>query len=354
MRNTMILPPSAQAFLDHLRFERQFSAYTNHCYGADLHQFGCFLAMKESGSAQSLAAAADPNQYAKAIVVNGSSTPALTAHANPRSAAPPPPPDPREMDRLLLRASPEAVRDFLGFMHTRHYSKTTVARKLATLRSYFKFLNRRGLSSANPMLTIRTPKLDKRLPKFMTEQQVNELLRTPCDTHVLGARDRAMLEVIYSSGLRVGELVGMNLPDVDFVSAVVRVRGKGRKERLTPIGQTALAALRKYLALRGPIATANPAETALFLNKHGRRLSARSVRRKLDQYLRQANLDADISPHTLRHSFATHMLNHGADLRAVQELLGHQSLNTTQIYTHLTTPRLREAYDQAHPRAHAS
>lgn len=160
-----------------------------------------------------------------------------------------------------------------------------------------------------------------------------------------------MLESMYSTGIRVSELIGLNLEDVDVANAVIRVRGKGKKERLAPMGQTALAAIAKYLTLRVGMAKDEAGSGPLFVNKHGKRLSTRSVRRKLDKYLVEAHLDPDISPHTLRHSFATHMLNHGADLRSVQELLGHQSLSTTQVYTHLTTSRMKEVYDAAHPRA---
>ncbi len=226
-----------------------------------------------------------------------------------------------------------------------------MARKLATLRSFFKFCNRRSMTANNPMITIRTPKQDKRLPKFMSEEQMTKLLQTPRDADVLGARDKAMLECMYSTGIRVSELVGLNMEDIDFTGLVIRVRGKGRKERIAPMGQSALASIQKYLAMRGGAVKDALPTGAMFINKHGQRLSTRSVRRKLDKYLIEAGLDPDISPHTLRHSFATHMLNHGADLRSVQELLGHQSLSTTQIYTHLTTSRVKQVYDAAHPRA---
>jgi len=259
---------------------------------------------------------------------------------------------PEHSDTLLLNAAPEDVRNYLQFMRENNYSKATMARKLATLRSFFKFCNRRSMTTNNPMITIRTPKQEKRLPKFMSEEQIVKLLQTPRDTDILGARDKAMLECMYSTGIRVSELVGLNLDDVDFAGAVIRVRGKGRKERIAPMGQTALSALQKYMAMRGGmVKDAVPMAIALFVNKHGQRLSTRSVRRKLDKYLIEAGLDPDISPHTLRHSFATHMLNHGADLRSVQELLGHQSLSTTQVYTHLSTSRIKEVYDAAHPRA---
>jgi integrase/recombinase XerC len=204
----------------------------------------------------------------------------------------------------------------------------------------------------HPLATIRTPKQEKRLPKFLELEQITKLLSTPDDNTLLGARDRAMLEVLFSTGVRVSELVDLNFGDVEYEGRTIRVRGKGKKQRTTPIGPTALAAVQKYLQLRRSDArSANFDQQALFVNKHGQRLSTRSVRRKLDKYLLQAGLDPSISPHTLRHSFATHMLANGADLRSVQELLGHQSISTTQIYTHLTTPRLKQAYDDAHPRA---
>ena len=329
MENQIPQPQRIQDFLNYLQFERHFSTYTSKCYGADLKQFGRFLAgLPDSfGPTSNHAPGSKPQ----------------TAETDPV---------PEEFDRLLLSAGPDNVRAYLQHMREHNYSKATVARKLATLRSFFKFLNKRGLTGNNPMLTIRTPKLEKRLPKFMTEEQVTKLLQTPKDTDLLGCRDKAMLEVIYSTGMRVSELVGLNFEDIDFAGGVLKVRGKGRKERLSPIGETAVAAMKKYIEMRNQIVPPNQSATALFINKHGQRLSTRSVRRKLDKYLIEAHLDPDISPHTLRHSFATHMLNHGADLRSVQEMLGHQSLSTTQIYTHLSTKRIQDAYDSAHPRAH--
>jgi integrase/recombinase XerC len=220
------------------------------------------------------------------------------------------------------------------------------------LRSFYKFLIRRGQVSVNPLSTIRTPKQEKRLPKCLDLEQVQKLLDAPGDADLLSARDKAMLEVLYSSGIRVSELVELETADLDLQEGVLRVKGKGRKDRLTPIGSQAIKALQRYFELRGN-GTGQPMTGRVFLNKHGEALSTRSVRRKLDKYLVAAGLDPGISPHTLRHSFATHLLNNGADLRSVQELLGHQSLSTTQIYTHLTTSRMKEVYDQAHPRAAA-
>jgi integrase/recombinase XerC len=346
--DTLKLPARVQEFLSYLQFERHFSTYTSKCYGADLRQFGRFLAGLPDIPATMLAA--QPANSPAGVKFNAQ----ITANAggapnNTQDALSDPPPE--KIGEQLLNANAEDVRRYLAHMREHNYSKATVARKLATLRSFFKFLNKRGLTGNNPMLAIRTPKLEKRLPKFMTEEQVTRLLNTPKDTELLGARDKSMLEVIYSTGLRVSELVGLNLEDIDFVGGIIKIRGKGKKERISPIGQTAAVAIQKYLNLRKQVVSPDQASQALFVNKHGQRLSTRSVRRKLDKYLIEAHLDPDISPHTLRHSFATHMLNHGADLRSVQELLGHQSLSTTQIYTHLTTKRVQDAYQKAHPRA---
>ena len=333
-------PARVQAFLNYLQFERHFSSYTSRCYGADLRQFCQFLL--------GVPAEIMPDDVDETVGASGNGNGAATAVIE---QLPKVDTSPEHGDALLLDATADDVRAYLQFMRENNYSKATMARKLATLRSFFKFLNKRSLTGNNPMLTIRTPKQDKRLPKFMSEEQMAKLLNTPKDTEVLGARDKAMLEAMYSTGIRVSELIGLNIEDVDFAGNVIRVRGKGKKERISPMGPTALTAIQKYMAMRGQLLKDGTVGGPLFINKHGQRLSTRSVRRKLDKYLIEAGLDPDISPHTLRHSFATHMLNHGADLRAVQELLGHQSLSTTQIYTHLTTSRLKEVYDAAHPRA---
>jgi integrase/recombinase XerC len=257
-----------------------------------------------------------------------------------------------DLKQKLIAVTAETVKSFLAFLGQQDYSKSTTARKLATLRSFYKFCVRRNYIQSNPLASIRMPKQEKRLPKFLTVEQVNKLIQTPDDTNLLGARDRAMLEVLYSTGLRVSELVDLNVDDVDFNGQLVRIRGKGKKQRNGPIGPTALGAIGRYLELRKADARHESFDQqALFVNKHGQRLSTRSVRRKLDKYLAIAGLDPSVSPHTLRHSFATHMLDKGADLRSVQELLGHQSLSTTQIYTHLTTERMKKSYDDAHPRS---
>jgi integrase/recombinase XerC len=257
-----------------------------------------------------------------------------------------------KVDKVLLEVDVNSVRAYLAQLNEKQYSKSTVARKLATLRSFYKFLVKRGVVSSNPVTAVRTPKQDKKLPKFLEYEEVKRLLETPPMDNWLGARDRAILEVLYSTGIRVSELVALNMDDVDFLGEVVHVRGKGKKERIAPISSSALQVIQYYMEFRNKRAQNNPNfdPKVLFVNKHGKRLSTRSVRRKMDKYLRMAGLDPSISPHTLRHSFATHMLNNGADLRSVQELLGHQSLSTTQVYTHLTTKKLKDVYDNSHPR----
>ena len=315
--------PLVRQFLDYLRLEKHFSDYTVKSYGADLIQFGQFLT-GEIGHVN-----ADPPLN---VVF---------------------PETPQSLDEKQVKAEPLQVREFLAYLYAQNYTKSTTARKLATLRSFYKFLIRRNLVSVNPLSTIRTPKQEKRLPKCLDLEQVQKLLDAPGDADLLAARDKAMLEVLYSSGIRVSELVELEMADLDLTEGVLRVKGKGRKDRLTPIGSQAIKAVQRYFELRATDTKSqqNGGSIRVFLNKHGEPLSTRSVRRKLDKYLVQAGLDPGISPHTLRHSFATHLLNNGADLRSVQELLGHQSLSTTQIYTHLTTSRMKEVYDSAHPRA---
>ena len=318
-------------FLNYLRFERHFSPHTAKCYAADLHQFCGFIGDGTAGPGVAPTSSFDTSGGGGCAV------------ATPPAAG---------VSVDLQIVSTEDVQRFLTFLRTQEYSKSTTARKLATLRSFYKFCVKRGYVKANPLSMIRTPKQDKRLPKFLEEHEVRKLLETPDVTTMLGCRDRAMLETMYSTGVRVSELVDLNLVDVDFVGEALHIRGKGKKERITPISPTALAWIKRFMELR----RADPRsqtfnQEALFVNKHGQRLSTRSVRRKLDKYLAICGLDPAISPHTLRHSFATHMLNRGADLRAVQELLGHQSLSTTQIYTHVTAARMKQVYDQSHPRA---
>ena len=234
---------------------------------------------------------------------------------------------------------------------------SSVARKLSSLRSIFKFLVRENIVSANPVTGVSMPKQDKSIPVFLSVDEVFTLLDAPDDDDPFADRDRALLEMLYSSGLRVAELVGLDVPDLDFDAEMVRVRGKGNKERLVPVGSKALAAIRHYMLQRNALIQARvqrgdpPEKNALFLNNRGTRLTTRSVERFVITYAQRAGIASHVTPHALRHSFATHLLEMGADLRSVQELLGHASLSTTQKYTHLNLDYLSQVYDRAHPRA---
>jgi len=241
------------------------------------------------------------------------------------------------------------LRRYLAALRSKEHSRKTIARKLACLRSFFKFLYKEGYIKSNPAIGFSTPKIEKRLPIFLDVTEMTKLLEAPPSDSIAGLRDKAILETLYSTGIRVSELIGLNVDDIDFISGVIKVVGKGKKERICPIGDKAIRAIRTYLEKRG--LSGIKGKTPVFLNKAGRRLSDRGVRRIVDKYIHIASLREDISPHTLRHSFATHLLDRGADLRSVQELLGHMNLATTQIYTHVTTQRLKSVYDKTHPRA---
>jgi len=244
------------------------------------------------------------------------------------------------------------MRGFLASLQVRGMARSTIARRSGAVRSFFKFLQREGVKDLNPMAALRSPRRERKLPVFLTVRDTERLIETPDRTTWVGRRDVAMIETLYGAGLRVSELVGLNRGDVDLTDGMLLVRGKGKKERLAPAGRCAVAAIRDYLAPGPGLRPERRDPNALFLNlRHGTRLSARSVARRLTHHVLKAGLDPKISPHSLRHSFATHLLTNGADLRAVQELLGHENLSTTQIYTHLTHEHLRQAYDRAHPRA---
>lgn len=289
----------AQKFFVYLRAEKNYSAHTLKSYTHDLAQFYRFL-----------------------------------------------------QEKPLAQVTKEALRSFLADMASSGLSKRTMGRRMAALRTYFRFLVREGYLEKNPMAAVKNPKLEKKLPMVMEETEVARLLEAPEDD-LSGRRDKALLETLYSTGMRVSELVRLDMDKIDFISGVCRVFGKGSKERLCPIGDRALRSIRNYLALRQ--AERPGASRAVFLNhsrhKEGSRLTDRSVRRTVDRYIEKTSRREGISPHTLRHSFATHLLNRGADLRSVQELLGHENLSTTQIYTHVSSQRLKEAYEKSHPRA---
>lgn len=252
-------------------------------------------------------------------------------------------------DKELDKVTHVDIRLFLARLKEKNFSKRSIARKMACLRSFFKFLYREGLIKSNPITGLMTPKIDKKLPLFLSIDDVVKLLESPDVSDWVGLRDRAILETLYSSGIRVSELVGLNKDDVDFIGGVLKVYGKGKKERLAPIGDKALRAIRAYLEKMNKETLKD--KKAIFLNKSGRRITDRAVRRVVEKYIYKTSLNENVSPHTLRHSFATHMLDRGADLRSVQELLGHANLSTTQIYTHVTTERIKAIYEKVHPRA---
>jgi len=250
----------------------------------------------------------------------------------------------------LARVDHLAVRSYLAHLSRRKLSRASVARHLSALRSFFKYLVREGRVEANPARTVATPKKEKHLPAVLQTSDVALLLEQPDSTVTLGIRDAAWMELLYASGLRIGELVGIDIDDVELRARLVKVHVKGSKERIVPFGTKAETALRAWLSVRGELVH-DVEEQALFVNYRGKRITTRSVRRLFDDYLKKASLRAGISPHTMRHSFATHLLNAGADLRGIQELLGHASLSTTQKYTHLNDWQLIAVYKKAHPRA---
>jgi integrase/recombinase XerC len=286
-------------FLRHLRSGRNVSVHTERSYRSDLEQFASFLEDCEPGS-----------------------------------------------------VTHQDLRRFLGHLLERNTARSSIARKLSAVRSFYRYLHREGQVSSDPSRLISTPKQEKRLPSVLTVDDALRLMQSPGDKGDRMLRDRAVLETLYSTGIRASELIGIDQEDIeppagDGSSGLVRIRGKGRKERIVPIGRSALDAIDRYRRIRKSV----PGERAVFTNPSGNRLTARSVQRILANHRKKLGLLQKASPHTLRHSFATHLLESGADLRAIQELLGHASLSTTQRYTHLDLDSLMATYDRAHPRA---
>jgi len=297
---------SIRSYLRHLRLDENCSPETLRAYGSDLGEFDAFLE-KEIGGGREV--------------------------------------KPKQVDRL-------AVRAFLGELYRRKAMRSTVARKLAAIRSFFRYLKRQGKVSVNPGKSVATPRQERRLPKQLSVDEIAHLVEMPDDSAPLGARDRAILELLYATGVRVSELTAIDFDDLDLGEAMMRVRGKGKKERMVPVGSKAVAAVRSYLRRRGELEPRpGSGGDALFLNFRGTRLNVRSVRRIVNRYIHECAIVRKVSPHTLRHSFATHLLDAGADLRSIQELLGHVSLSTTQRYTHVSTERLLKVYGKTHPRA---
>ena len=324
-----------EKYLDYLEFQRNASPHTVRNYRSDLEQFYEYLTLTPEGEAR-------------------------------------PEPDLEQIDNLT-------IREFLGVLYKRQQRKTSVARRLATLRSFLNFLSAQGAIQTNPAKIVASPRQEKRLPEYLMTDTVVSLIEAPETSTSLGKRDRAILELLYATGLRVSELVGMDVGDIDLGEGLVRVLGKGRKERLVPFGDKARDAVEDYLRVRSELLKRRPAlvptpprredgpqgerrvarrrlssqteADAVFLNARGGRLTTRSVGNIVDRYVAQLAQRMKVHPHTLRHTFATHMLNAGADLRSIQELLGHESLSTTQKYTHVSTEQLVRIYQACHPRA---
>ncbi|MEO6726962.1 MAG: tyrosine recombinase XerC [Blastocatellia bacterium] len=298
-------------FMQHLKYERNSSAHTLRNYESDLVQFYDHVA--------------PPGKDGHRRAVNV-----------------------RDIDHLT-------IREYMASLYEKKKKKSSIHRKVATLRTFFRYLCREGVMESNPAQLVSSPRVERTLPNHLTIEQMIKFIESPDLDTLLGKRDRAILELLYASGLRVSEMVGLNLTDIDFTNQTVRVKGKGRKERIVPFGNHALKALQDYLAVRGELLIeADPDKMdpkAVFMNYQGTRITTRSVGRMVDKYVKICADVHHISPHSLRHSFATHLLNAGADLRVIQELLGHVRLSTTQQYTHVSTDKLMEVYDKAHPKA---
>jgi len=298
-------------FMKHLKYERNASPHTLRNYESDLVQFYDYIA--------------PPDNDGKRRSVNV-----------------------RDIDHLT-------IREYMASLYEKKKKKSSIHRKVASLRTFFRYLCREGVMEMNPAKLVASPRVERTLPNHLTIEQMIRFIETPDVETLLGKRDRAMLELLYASGLRVSEMVGLNITDIDFTNQTVRVKGKGRKERIVPFGNHALVALQEYLAVRGELlieADPDKADPAtLFFNYQGTRITTRSVGRMVDKYVKMCADVHHISPHSLRHSFATHLLDAGADLRAIQEMLGHARLSTTQKYTHVSTDKLMEVYDKAHPKA---
>src|SRR5438874_5081727 len=308
-------------FLAHLRYERNVSAHTLRNYESDLSQFFNFLAPSKTEPADK---------------------------SNSKQRSPQNEPNIEQIDHLT-------IREWLATLHSDHKKKTSIARKLAALRTFFQFLVRESVVESNPAKLVATPRKEKKLPVHLSMEDAVRFIETPDTEDEFGKRDRAVLELLYATGVRVSELVQLNLRDIDFKNKLLRVFGKRRKERIVPFGDPALKALKDYIAVREKFLMNAPATKRdaqpLILNYQGTRMTTRSVGRLVEKYIKLCAGIHDISPHGLRHSFATHLLDSGADLRDIQELLGHARLSTTQIYTHVSMEKLIEVYDRAHPKA---
>ena len=298
-------------FADYLKYQRNASTHTLRNYLSDLEQFYDHLCPRDSAGNR-------------------------------------PEIDIQQIDHIT-------IREYMARLYRDSRKKSSIARKLATLRTFFKFLCREQVLESNPARLVSSPRQEKRLPKVISVDDVVHFIETPDTDTILGKRDRAIIELLYATGCRVSELAGMNIADIDLKNQTIRVRGKGRKERFVPFGSKAKEALCAYMVERNTLLSEAPEHkreaNAVFLNYQGTRISTRSIARLIEKYVKECALAQNISPHSLRHSVATHLLSAGADLRAIQELLGHARLSTTQIYTHVSIEQLMQVYDKAHPRA---
>ena len=297
-----------EEFINYIELEKGYSEHTKRGYLTDLLQFQAFL---------------EKNTWAVKLDEAG----------------------------LVREVDPVVIRKYMAQLHRDKLKKTSIGRKVAALKSLFKYLVRRGVMVKNPVEFIQTPKKEKYIPTFLTVDEILAILEKSFENEKMGLRNRAMLELLYSSGIRRAELIGLNTGDVDFGQALIRVRGKGKKERIVPVGPQAMQTMKAYLE-RGRIAAVETGlEQPFFTNKQGKRLNPRTVSRIVDHMAILGGLNRKISPHVFRHTFATHLLDGGADLRAIQEMLGHESLSTTQKYTSVSIAKLMETYDMAHPRS---
>ena len=256
-----------------------------------------------------------------------------------------------EKDKMELIKNHLTLRRYLAFLQSNNYAKKTINRKLSAIRSFFRFLTKYNYLDFNPVARLHTPKTEKKLPKFLYKEQIKELIESPDTSTDLGLRDRSIMELLYSSGIRISELVGITLKDLQLSRGLILVKGKGNKERYVPIGSVAVEFLTRYINKSRFNLTKNKKHSYLFVNKFGNAITDRSIRRIIDKYVDITAIKLKVSPHTFRHTFATHLLDNGADLRAVQEMLGHVNIKTTQIYTHITKEKLKNVYMTNHPRA---
>ncbi len=309
LRDTMsLLEEAISDFGRHMQVERNLSPHTGKSYLADLGQFKLFLEKRA----------------------------------------------PSERTEVGIPADPMVIRSFLASLYRQKLSKATVSRKVAALRSFYRYLLREGKASFNPAELVQLPRCEKYIPVVLSVDEVMSLLRVRFSEDAAGLRDRAMIELFYTTGIRLSELTGLNLGDVHLAEGLVKVRGKGRRERIVPAGRPALEAIEAYLQRRPELAEGLPNRVdgaPLFLSRRGKRMNPRGVARVVERVVRESGIGRKISPHALRHTFATHLLDAGADLRSIQEMLGHRSLSTTQKYTSVSVSRLMEVYDRAHPRA---